>query len=100
MLAYDCAFFPFMNKKNLNRYFLILNSIKAIESEGSRDDRQWLTYWVVYALFNILEYFSDLLLSWFPFYYLMKVSLCNHLQLLALRSPDKINLINFLFMNK
>ncbi|EDV26498.1 Receptor expression-enhancing protein 6 [Trichoplax sp. H2] len=48
-------------------------SIKAIESEGSRDDRQWLTYWVVYAVFNILEYFSDLLLSWFPFYFLMKL---------------------------
>lgn len=33
----------------------------------------WLTYWVVYALFGLVEFFSDLLLSWFPFYYAGKV---------------------------
>lgn len=33
----------------------------------------WLTYWVVYALFSLAEFFSDLLLSWFPFYYVGKV---------------------------
>ena len=37
------------------------------------DDTQWLTYWVVYAAFGILEYFTDLLLSWIPFYFLAKV---------------------------
>lgn len=33
----------------------------------------WLTYWVVYSLFGLAEFFSDLLLSWFPFYYVGKV---------------------------
>lgn len=33
----------------------------------------WLTYWVVYSLFGLVEFFSDLLLSWFPFYYVGKV---------------------------
>lgn len=33
----------------------------------------WLTYWVVYSLFGLAEFFSDLLLSWFPFYYAGKV---------------------------
>lgn len=33
----------------------------------------WLTYWVVYGLFGLVEFFSDLLLSWFPFYYVGKV---------------------------
>ncbi len=37
------------------------------------DDTQWLTYWVVYAAFGIIEYFTDLLLSWIPFYFLLKV---------------------------
>lgn len=32
----------------------------------------WLTYWVVYSLFGLAEFFSDLLLSWFPFYYVGK----------------------------
>uniref|UniRef100_A0A2K6LPM6 Receptor expression-enhancing protein n=1 Tax=Rhinopithecus bieti TaxID=61621 RepID=A0A2K6LPM6_RHIBE len=48
-------------------------SIKAIESPSKDDDTVWLTYWVVYALFGLAEFFSDLLLSWFPFYYVGKV---------------------------
>ncbi|XP_014888488.1 receptor expression-enhancing protein 5 isoform X1 [Poecilia latipinna] len=44
-------------------------SIKAIESTNKDDDTQWLTYWVVYGVFSIVEAFSDIFLSWFPFYY-------------------------------
>ncbi|XP_072544657.1 receptor expression-enhancing protein 5 [Salminus brasiliensis] len=44
-------------------------SIKAIESRNKEDDTQWLTYWVVYGLFSVAEFFSDLFLFWFPFYY-------------------------------
>lgn len=47
--------------------------IKAIESNVKEDDTQWLTYWVVYGLFSVLEAFSDIFLSWFPFYYVSKV---------------------------
>lgn len=48
-------------------------SIKAIESPNKDDDTQWLTYWVVYGFFGVGEFFSDIFLSWFPFYYLCKV---------------------------
>uniref|UniRef100_A0A8C9MUV8 Receptor expression-enhancing protein n=3 Tax=Carduelinae TaxID=37599 RepID=A0A8C9MUV8_SERCA len=44
-------------------------SIKAIESNSKEDDTMWLTYWVVYGVFSIAEFFSDLFLYWFPFYY-------------------------------
>ncbi|KAI8384960.1 TB2/DP1, HVA22 family-domain-containing protein [Radiomyces spectabilis] len=47
-------------------------SFKAIESPGTADDKQWLTYWTVVGFVQILEYFSDILLYWFPFYYLFK----------------------------
>ncbi|KAF6357479.1 receptor accessory protein 5 [Rhinolophus ferrumequinum] len=47
-------------------------SIKAIESPNKEDDTQWLTYWVVYGVFSIAEFFSDLFLSWIPFYYMLK----------------------------
>ncbi|XP_077888868.1 receptor expression-enhancing protein 6 isoform X3 [Ictidomys tridecemlineatus] len=43
--------------------------VRAIESPGRDDDTVWLTYWVVYAVFGLMEFFSDLLLFWFPFYY-------------------------------
>lgn len=48
-------------------------SVKALESAKKDDDTQWLVYWVVFALFSVLEFFSDILCGWVPFYWLMKV---------------------------
>jgi receptor expression-enhancing protein 5/6 len=47
-------------------------SIRAIESAAKEDDTKWLMYWCAYALFGILEFFSDLLLFWIPLYTLTK----------------------------
>ncbi|CAB4019271.1 receptor expression-enhancing 5-like isoform X2 [Paramuricea clavata] len=48
-------------------------SVKAVESVTKDDDTQWLIYWIVYAVFTVVEYFSDFLFSWFPFYFLTKL---------------------------
>src|SRR4051794_24675323 len=48
--------------------------INAIESASKEDDTQWLTYWVVFALLNVLEFFSNTLVHYFPFYWLAKAS--------------------------
>lgn len=56
-------------------------SIKAIETANSKDDTKWLTYWVVYSAFILIEFFSDYLLHWIPFYFFLKVGLliwCMH----------------------
>lgn len=53
---------------------LSCRSIKAIESNSKEDDTMWLTYWVVYGVFSVAEFFSDLFLYWFPFYYVGKVT--------------------------
>lgn len=55
---------------DINFFF---DRVKAIESTNKDDDTQWLTYWVVYAAFNIAEFFSDIFLGWFPLYFLFKV---------------------------
>ncbi|KAI8908058.1 TB2/DP1, HVA22 family-domain-containing protein [Gorgonomyces haynaldii] len=47
-------------------------SFKAIESSDTRDDIQWLTYWVVFGFFNTIEFFSDVLIYWIPLYYTIK----------------------------
>jgi len=47
-------------------------SIKAIESKEKDDDTKWLTYWVVYSTFALVEFFSDIFLFWIPFYWLFK----------------------------
>ena len=57
-----------------NKWYLYSTPrVKAIESTQKDDDTQWLTYWVVYSAFSILEFFSDIFLSWFPLYFLFKV---------------------------
>ncbi|NXQ79613.1 REEP5 protein, partial [Nyctibius grandis] len=48
-------------------------SIKAIESPNKDDGTHWLTYWVVYGIFSIAKFFSDIFLFWFPFYYMLKI---------------------------
>ena len=48
--------------------------VKAIESVNKEDDTQWLTYWVVFSVFSIAEFFIDLLLSWIPLYFFLKAS--------------------------
>ena len=47
---------------------------QALESNDKDDDSKWLTYWVVYGFFSVAEFFADLILSWFPFYFIAKVS--------------------------
>ncbi|XP_063435312.1 receptor expression-enhancing protein 5-like isoform X3 [Mytilus trossulus] len=47
-------------------------SVKAIESRQKEDDTQWLTYWVVYSFFSLVEFFADIFLFWIPFYWFLK----------------------------
>lgn len=48
-------------------------SIKAIESPDKEDDKQWLTYWLMFSLFKIIESILDYLISFIPFYTPAKV---------------------------
>ena len=51
-------------------------SIKAIETKGTLDDTQWLTYWTVFAAFTLIEgAVLKYLLAAFPFYYAFKFGL-------------------------
>ena len=50
-------------------------SFVALESDGEDDDKQWLTYWVVFGLFSILDQFAGIILALIPFYYVLKVAL-------------------------
>merc|ERR1711970_450412 len=50
-----------------------LSSLKALETRRKEDDTRWLIYWVVFAIFSVIEFFSDILLSWVPFYFLAKL---------------------------
>lgn len=53
--------------------FPAIQSIRAIESPGEDDDKQWLTYWVVYACFTFIDLFVGFLLKFLPFYFILKM---------------------------
>ncbi|EXX60505.1 Yop1p [Rhizophagus irregularis DAOM 197198w] len=71
-LYMNTAAMSFVGKVLNNIFFLAYTSFKAIESTEKSDDTQWLTYWTVFGFLNIIEFFSDTILYWIPFYYLFK----------------------------
>src|SRR5208282_4556672 len=77
--------------------------MKAIESAGTSDDTQWLTYWVVFSFFNVAEYWSRTILYWLrmspplgsvnlviAFYYLFKTLVVLWLALPQFRGAQYI----------
>ena len=48
-------------------------SIKAIESKEEDDDKLWLTYWTIYAVFSFLDLFVGWILKIIPFYFIIKL---------------------------
>ena len=55
-------------------------SIKALDSEGIDDDKQWLTYWMVFSIFSFIDSSGGFFLSYIPFYYLIKLLILIWLQ--------------------
>jgi len=48
-------------------------SFKALESTDSKDDEQWLTYWVVFIFVNFLDNVVGIFFSIIPLYHLIKL---------------------------
>lgn len=48
-------------------------SYKAVRTKNVKEYVKWMMYWIVFALFSCTETFTDIFLSWFPFYYEIKV---------------------------
>ncbi|KAM9622945.1 receptor expression-enhancing protein 4 [Trichechus inunguis] len=49
-------------------------SYKAVKTKNIREYVRWMMYWIVFALFMSLETFTDTFISWFPFYYEIKMA--------------------------
>ena len=56
-------------------------SYKALEARAPESAAQWLTYWVVFSLFTVIEGAADWLISWVPMYYLGKLAFILWLQM-------------------
>ncbi|XP_077008834.1 receptor expression-enhancing protein 4 isoform X1 [Tamandua tetradactyla] len=49
-------------------------SYKAVKTKNIREYVRWMMYWIVFALFLSVETFTDIFISWFPFYYEIKMA--------------------------
>lgn len=56
-------------------------SLKALNTATKDDDEDLLIYWVVFALLNIVEFWSKAILYWIPFYWLVKTAFLLYLAL-------------------
>jgi receptor expression-enhancing protein 5/6 len=48
-------------------------SIKAMHSDDKGDDKQWLTYWIVFSLASVFDENFQFILEFIPFYHLFKL---------------------------
>eukprot|EP00352_Strombidinopsis_acuminata_P000379 CAMPEP_0176348208 /NCGR_PEP_ID=MMETSP0126-20121128/7676_1 /TAXON_ID=141414 ORGANISM="Strombidinopsis acuminatum, Strain SPMC142" /NCGR_SAMPLE_ID=MMETSP0126 /ASSEMBLY_ACC=CAM_ASM_000229 /LENGTH=213 /DNA_ID=CAMNT_0017696851 /DNA_START=53 /DNA_END=694 /DNA_ORIENTATION=- len=44
--------------------FPMFKSIQAIQSDGDDDDKEWLTYWMVFGVFRVVDMFFNWLFVW------------------------------------
>ncbi|KAM4056012.1 TB2/DP1, HVA22 family protein [Hirsutella rhossiliensis] len=64
-------------------------SLNALFTTNKDDDTQWLTYWVVFSFFTVLESFFNIV-YWFPFYFVFKFIFLLWLSLPMFRGADII----------
>ncbi|XP_056456146.1 receptor expression-enhancing protein 2 [Gadus chalcogrammus] len=50
------------------------SSYKAVKTKNVKEYVKWMMYWIVFALFSTAETVTDLVLSWFPFYFELKIA--------------------------
>uniref|UniRef100_A0A7S3JCP2 Receptor expression-enhancing protein n=1 Tax=Euplotes harpa TaxID=151035 RepID=A0A7S3JCP2_9SPIT len=54
-------------------FYPAFQSFLALEKGEFTVCKKWLTYWVVFATFSILDHFASFILVWIPFYFLFKL---------------------------
>lgn len=50
------------------------SSYKAVKTKNVKEYVRWMMYWIVFAIFTTIETFTDIFISWFPFYYEIKIA--------------------------
>ncbi|XP_053548242.1 receptor expression-enhancing protein 3 [Bombina bombina] len=49
-------------------------SYKAVKTKNVREYVRWMMYWIVFALYSVMETIADLTISWFPLYFELKIA--------------------------
>ncbi|XP_023196514.1 receptor expression-enhancing protein 3 isoform X1 [Xiphophorus maculatus] len=49
-------------------------SYKAVKTKNVKEYVRWMMYWIVFALYTVVETITDLTVAWFPLYYELKMA--------------------------
>uniref|UniRef100_A0A6I8SJ29 Receptor expression-enhancing protein n=1 Tax=Xenopus tropicalis TaxID=8364 RepID=A0A6I8SJ29_XENTR len=49
-------------------------SYKAVRTKNVKEYVRWMMYWIVFAIYTVMETIADLTISWFPLYYELKIA--------------------------
>ncbi|XP_026571046.1 receptor expression-enhancing protein 4-like [Pseudonaja textilis] len=69
-----CLTPPFRYRLLLGTLYPAYASYKAVRNKDVREYVRWMMYWIVFALFMATETITDTFISWFPFYYELKMA--------------------------
>ncbi|XP_060643459.2 receptor expression-enhancing protein 4 isoform X2 [Anolis sagrei] len=65
---------PFRYRLIFGMLYPAYASYKAVKTKNIREYVRWMMYWIVFALFMATETVADTFISWFPFYYEIKMA--------------------------
>jgi len=66
-------------------------SFLTLSVKGSWDKKQWLSYWVVFGLFTLIDQFASTLLHYIPFYHFLKLCFLVFLYLPQVKGATLVN---------
>uniref|UniRef100_A0A3Q2NVK6 Receptor expression-enhancing protein n=1 Tax=Fundulus heteroclitus TaxID=8078 RepID=A0A3Q2NVK6_FUNHE len=49
-------------------------SYKAVKTKNVKEYVRWMMYWIVFALYTVVETITDMTVAWFPLYYELKIA--------------------------
>ena len=52
----------------------MIKTLSLFDTLSEKESKQWLTYWVIFGVFTWIDHFDELILSWIPYYYAIKLS--------------------------
>ncbi|KAH0623014.1 hypothetical protein JD844_030899, partial [Phrynosoma platyrhinos] len=70
----ECLTPPFRYRLVFGMLYPAYASYKAVKTKNIREYVRWMMYWIVFALFMATEMITDTFISWFPFYYEIKMA--------------------------
>lgn len=72
LLFISLGFFDFYLTNFIGLFYPVCWSIRAIENKDINEDKQWLTYWIIFSTLSLVDLFRSFILCFIPYYFVFK----------------------------